>query len=245
MYKIGVIGDYKSGSEPHETIASAVNHSAGIFGEQVSVEWLHTTSLEGNLNHLEQYAGLFCAPGSPYESLEGAVAAIRYARENRVPFLGTCGGCQHAIIEIARNLLGYSEAQHEESDPSASTLFISKLVCSLAGKEMELELKPGTLAENLYKSSSAKERYYCNFGLQRKHEHLMESAGLTISGIDTSSDARENHVDSPGRIFELRQHPFFIATLFIPHVISTKEKPHPIVTGFVAAARVQQSALTR
>jgi CTP synthase (UTP-ammonia lyase) len=245
MYKIGVIGDYKSGSEPHEAIAPAINHSANGFGEQVAVEWLATSSLEGDLNHLEQYAGLFCAPGSPYESLEGAVAAIKYAREKHVPFLGTCGGCQHAIIEIARNLLGYTDAEHGESSPESSNLFISKLVCSLAGKEMALDLVPGTIAENLYKTNSAKERYYCNFGLQRKHEHLMESAGLTISGIDTSAEARENKVDSPGRIFELRNHPFFMGTLFIPHVISTKEKPHPIVTGFVAAARIKQAALTR
>jgi len=110
---------------------------------------------------------------------------------------------------------------------------------------MELELKPGTTSANLYQTNTAKERYYCNFGLQRKHEHSVESAGVTISGIDTPAEARENKVDSPGSIFEPRNHPYFFGTLFIPQIVSTKEKPHPIVTGFVAVARIKQAALTR
>src|SRR5262249_3166913 len=152
-------------------------------------------------------------------------------------FLGTCGGCQHALLEIARNCLGFADAQHAEYDPSASLLFISKLFCSLAGQEMPLKLVEGSLASQLYgDKTSVVEKYYCNFGLKREHEELLKTVRVRVSGTDVSEQAQANMEDSPARIFELPEHPFFVATLFVPQVSSTVQEPHPIVTGFLQAS---------
>src|SRR5208282_6192757 len=102
---------------------------------------------------------LLCSPGSPYKSLDGALAGIRYARENKVPFIGTCGGFQHLVIEYARNVMGFKDAAHAESDPYASCLFITPLSCSLVGKTMEVRVKPGTQAADIYRDTWASERY--------------------------------------------------------------------------------------
>jgi CTP synthase (UTP-ammonia lyase) len=98
------------------------------------VDWLPTEPLENDLGLVATADVLWCAPGSPYRSLRGALAALRFGRENVVPTLGTCGGCQHIILEYARNVLGFNDAQHAEYDPYASRLFISALTCSSAGR---------------------------------------------------------------------------------------------------------------
>lgn len=87
---------------------------------------------------------MWVTPGSPYKNLEKTLWAIRFARENGIPCFGTCGGFQHMVLEYARNVLGYQDAQHAEYDPYASSLFISALACSLAGRTMELHFEPGS-----------------------------------------------------------------------------------------------------
>jgi CTP synthase (UTP-ammonia lyase) len=103
----------------------------------VELVWMGTKDLEPNAAAtLAGIAGVWVAPGSPYQSLAGVLAAIRCARENEVPLLGTCGGFQHVVIEYARSVLGIADATHAEYDPYASHLFISRLACSLVGKTM-------------------------------------------------------------------------------------------------------------
>lgn len=236
---IGIIGDYQPSSDTHLTMEPALQHSGNSIGIEVQSVWLPTEQLELRSSEIElsEFDGLWAATGSPYNSLSGALAGIKFARERNVPFLGTCGGCQHAILEVARHVLGFADAQHAEYDPYSSNLFVSKLVCSLAGQEMNLALKSGSMVARLYGGkTNITERYYCNFGLDRKHEALLESAGLKIVGLDISEQASANEHDSPARIFELSGHPFFLATLFVPQVRSTKESPHPAITGLVKAS---------
>jgi CTP synthase (UTP-ammonia lyase) len=236
--KIGIIGDYQADSDTHLAMQPALNHSGDSIGLKIESIWLPTDQLERDAgeSQLSQFDGFWAATGSPCNSLQGALAAIKFAREQNVPFLGTCAGCQHAIIEITRHVLGLVDAQHAEYDPYSPNLFVSKLVCSLAGQEMNLALKSGSVASELYgRETSITERYYCNFGLARKHEALLELAGFKISGQDISEQASKNEIDSQARIFELSRHPFFLATLFVPQVRSTEENPHPVVTGFVKA----------
>src|SRR4029077_10398486 len=128
---VGVIGDYDSPFPPHPATNEGLQHSAADLGTKVDVCWLETSSLEdADLAQLAAaHDALWCAPGSPYWSLDGALRAIRLAREAGVPFLGTCGGFQHVVIEYARNVLGFEDAQHAEYDPYASDLFISELSC--------------------------------------------------------------------------------------------------------------------
>ena len=93
---------------------------------------------EINDSLFDRFSGVWVTPGSPYKNLEKTLWAIRFARENGIPCFGTCGGFQHMVLEYARNVLGYEDAQHAEYDPYASSLFISALACSLAGRTMEL-----------------------------------------------------------------------------------------------------------
>lgn len=168
------------------------------------------------------------APGSPYRDMDKTLWAIRYTRENRNPCLGTCGGFHHLIIEYARNVLGFEDAQHAEYDPYASDLFIARLACSLAGREMELRFVPGSRVADIYGATSAVEQYYCNFGVDPDRVALLREGPLAISG-----SGREGEV----RVVELPEHPFFIGTLFVPQMRSREGRPHPLIDAFIRATR--------
>ena len=221
--RIGVIGDFQPGFEPHEAIARAVGHSAAALGVDAEVLWLDTPSVEAA--DLSEFDALWCAPGSPFKSLEGTLHGIRFARERNVPFIGTCGGFQHAVIEYARNVLGFADAQHAEYDPYASLLFVSALSCSLVGQTMSVRLEPGSRAAGFYGATETSERYYCNFGLNPEHQDRLHEGGLRVVGSD---------LDGEARVLELPDHRFFIATLFVPHTSSSEDEPHPLISAYVA-----------
>lgn len=152
--------------------------------------------------------------------------AIRYARENNIPCFGTCGGFQHIVIEYARNVLGFKDAQHAEYDPYSSKLFISQLACSLAGRELQLSFVPGSQVAAIYGCLSATEHYYCNFGVNPDCIRELKQGPLSISGADIEDEVRV--IEYPG-------HPFYIGTLFVPQTRSKPETPHPLVTAFLGA----------
>jgi CTP synthase (UTP-ammonia lyase) len=155
--------------------------------------------------------------------------------------LGTCGGFQHVVIEYARNVLGFADAQHAEYDPYASDLFITELACSLAGQEMAVKLSDDSRAAQSYGRTEAREQYYCNFGINPEHQRLLDDGGLRVVGVDGDGEAR---------VLELPDHRFFIATLFVPQLRSSPESPHPLVTAYLRAAmqpadlRVDRAAQT-
>lgn len=225
---IGIIGDYNPTADTHlATNQSIIDASAGL-GVQPGIVWLPTETL-ADLTPADAlpYDALWCAPGSPYCSLAGALAGIRYARVRGIPFIGTCAGFQHAVIEYARNVLGFQDAQHAEYDPWASHLFINELACSISGQTMAIDLQSGTRAHAVYRQSPVRERYYCRFGLNPAYQELIHAGGLRITGRDDVGEAR---------IVELEDHPFFIATLFVPQMNSIAAAPHPLIHAFVAAA---------
>jgi CTP synthase (UTP-ammonia lyase) len=162
--KIAVIGEYYDNFEPHASLKQSLDDLRGEYAFEY--EWIDTERVDREKDRvLEKYSGIWSAPGSPFKSLEGALYAISFARLNDLPHLGTCAGFQHAVIELARNVLGIEDAQHEEYDAQSSTLFVNRLVCSLAGKTMDVYLKSGTLARRLYGLDKIKENYYCSFGI--------------------------------------------------------------------------------
>jgi CTP synthase (UTP-ammonia lyase) len=130
------------------------------------------------------------------------------------------------IIEYARNVLGFKDAQHAEYDPFASELFISQLACSLAGRELSLRFVPESQVATIYGSLTATEAYYCNFGVHPDKVVLFKNGPLVISGADDEGEIR---------VVELPDHPFFVGTLFVPQTRSTPEQPHPLVTALVRA----------
>lgn len=222
-----VVGDFDAEFPPHVATNEAIGHSAAALGLDVTIDWLGTQSLERDLTRVEAADAVWCAPGSPYRSLLGALSALRYTRENDVPTLGTCGGCQHIIIEYARNVLGFEDAQHAEYDPYASRLFVSSLTCSLAGRTMPVNLSAGSAVAAFYGTARVEEQYYCNFGLDPTYWDVLDGGGLRVTGVDDDVEAR---------VFELATHPFYVATLFVPQNRSTEAEPHPLVTGFLRKA---------
>ena len=201
---IGVVG-ISTEFPPHPATEAALRHSAEGLGVEPDVRWLATELLAEADPRCRRRCPVVC-PGSPYKSLEGALRAIRFAREEDVPFLGTCGGFQHVVLEYARNVLGFEDAQHAEYDPYASGLFVTELSCSLAGQKMEVRLAEGS-RQRVLRTDRTAEEYYCNFGLNPEHQRLLHDGGLPVPGTDQDGEAR---------VLELPERRFFIATLFVP-----------------------------
>lgn len=229
MIRLCVVGDKTPHYPPHDTLEASIAHASDALKMHVSATWIPTISLENrdNTGLLQSADGFWIAPGSPYQSLHGAMRAIRYARENDVPLLGTCGGCQHVVIEYARNVLGVTDAAHAEYDPYASRLFVTPLSCSLVGQKMDVTLSSGSLAARSYAAETTWEQYYCNFGVNPEFDDALDGGGLKIVGRDR---------DNESRIFELADHSFFMATLFVPNLRSSAAQPHPLITAWLIAA---------
>jgi len=232
MVHIGIIGDRDPHFLPHTAIETALADAAAASATPVAISWLATDTIAADpRGQLAPFDALWCAPGSPYRSFAGALRGITYARTENVPFIGTCAGFQHAILEYARTVLGFADAQSAEYDPDASYLFVSALACSLAGKTMRVHLQPHSLAARAYGEREVSEQYYCNFGLNPAYRALFEVSALRIVGSDQ---------DGEPRIVELTGHPFYIATLFVPQVSSSLDHPHPLIVAYLRAAMKYQ-----
>lgn len=227
LLHVTVVGDYDPNSVPHRATNEALAHSGRALGVQVAVAWTPTASLDTDLGMIKLADAIWCAPGSPYESLTGVLRALRYGRELGVPTLGTCGGCQHMVIEFARNVLRVDDAQHAEYDPYASRLFITPLSCSLAGQTLPVTLRAGSKAAEIYGLERIEEEYYCNFGLNPAYAGAFDEAGFAIAGADDDREAR---------VLELSGHPFYLGTLYVPQTRSTAARPHPVVNALLQSA---------
>ena len=226
--RIGLIGDHSPAVRAHVAIPKALAAAAQDFECDLLPVWLNTRSLRPGIEEvLHSYDALWCVPGSPYANVDGALRAICFARENRSPFLGTCGGFQHAVIEYARNVLGHSQADHAESNPAAAIPLIAALSCSLVGVRGKIRLTSGSRIAQIYGNSEIVEDYHCNYGINSKFQHLLSSSELQITGEDDAG--------SP-RVIELAQHPFFIATLFQPELAALSGKISPIISALLDAA---------
>jgi CTP synthase (UTP-ammonia lyase) len=225
---IGLVGDYNSEVTAHIAIPKALEIAGKSIGSEVVPTWIPTASLADGLTAaLTDSDAIWCVPASPYASMEGALRAIRFAREMRRPFLGTCGGFQHAILEFARNVLGHDNADHAETNPSASMRMISPLSCSLVEVSGKIRLNPGSRAESIFRQSETVETYHCNYGLNPQFRELLEDSSLKITGTDDQGDVR---------IVELDGHPFFIGTLFQPERSALRGLGHPLIDAFMKTA---------
>ncbi len=228
MIHIGLIGDRSDEVRAHEAIPRAVELIAGDGGPRAELEWLPTDRLAASgVELLSAFDGLWCVPGSPYVSMEGALAAIRFAREQARPFLGTCGGFQHTIIEVARNVAGVYEADHAETSPSASVPVIHRLACSLVGARGRVHFVEGSLVAGAYEARKAEEGYHCNYGVNPAYMGLIEASPLRVVARDEEGAVRA---------VELGDHPFFVATLFQPELSAFQGTVHPLVRAFARAA---------
>lgn len=230
---IGFIGDQKPEYQrPQRAAVTMIERAAASLGVKAEISWIQTPRLEGDVEAaLSEADAVWCSPGSPYESLEGALRGIRFAREHGRPFLGTCAGFQHAVLEYARNVMGISDAVHEEYAPQIGTRLVTALVCPIATQTLKINLSPGSLAARVYGREEIEEYYYCNFGINPDFQRDIYESGLKVSGTDQNGELR---------VLELPAHRFFIATLFVPGASYVEgaikiEGPHPLVNAFVRA----------
>jgi CTP synthase (UTP-ammonia lyase) len=223
MARIAIVGDLDLQKETHRATTAALGHVT----DDLEIEWIASDSVGDPEISLSAYDGISLAPGGPYRDMDGALASVRLARERGMPFIGACSGFQHAVIGFARNVLRLQDAVHAEIDPHAAEPVIAPLACSLTGLTEKVEIVAGTLADRLYCTTAAVERFYCKYGLSSKYEPLLEDHGLRVSGRDAEGHAR---------ILELDDHPFFLIALFVPQMRSSPREPHPLVRGFIEAA---------
>lgn len=224
MKHIALIGEFDPARETQLATMRAIEHSSQSLGLAVRQSWISTSSLPSDGTSFAD--GIWVAPGSVFRDQVRLFAAIQHARESGLPCFGTCGGFQQIVLEYARSVLGLSTAQSEEYDPTSSEIVISRLACSLRGKEMRLEFATGSAVARYYRGLHAIESYYCNFGIDPAYQDRLKKGPMKITGKDSEGEARV--IEWPG-------HPFFLATLYVPQVRSTREQPHPLVTEFLRA----------
>jgi CTP synthase (UTP-ammonia lyase) len=223
--RIALVGDRSANVRAHARIPVIIDALLGREGIALDPYWI-TTSDVGECD-MSRFDAIWLVPGSPYASADGAFAAVRTAREQGIPFLGTCGGFQHALIEYARDVCGLPGVENAEVTPDAAEQLIVPLECSLKGHEEAVMIVPGTLAATISGAGRRTERYHCNYGLNPAYLEALTSGGLRFSGFDDGGQVR---------IAELPGHPFFLCTLFQPELSGDGTQPHPVIRAFATAA---------
>jgi len=227
LVSFALVGDFNSAVVAHQCIPRALELAGKELGVMCEAVWAPTMSLDtGEDGKLAGFNAIWCIPASPYACTRGALNAIRYAREQRIPFLGTCGGFQHALMEYAANVL-HIASQHAEIAPDADDPLITMLSCSLVEKNGGIIFAKGSRLRAIYGVERAEEGYHCRFGLNAKYEKQFQDAGMRITARDESGEARG---------MELEDHPFFIGTLFQPERSALKGQVHPLIRAYVRAA---------
>lgn len=228
--RIALVGDYDPDVPAHQAIPVALDRVANETGVAVDAQWLATTDV-GTGASLHAFDGIWCVPASPYRDMHGALTAIRFARERQVPFLGTCGGFQHVLLEYARNCLGWADAEHAETAPHAENAIITPLSCSLVEALAPIRLRAGSRIAAAYHALETHERYRCRYGLRKELETDVFAGPLKVSGHDHDDEVRAMELDG---------HPFFIATLFQPERAALEDRTPPLVKAFVLACAAQE-----
>ena len=224
---LALIGDYNPAVTAHQAIPLALQKAADELGLQVHLQWLDTDTLTST-TPLHAFDGFWCVPASPYRDTDGALRAIRFAREHKRPFLGTCGGFQHAVLEYARHVLGWKDAEHGELAPAATRAVITPLSCALVDTTDTVRLAPYTRIAEAYGALYIHEGYRCSYGINPEFASALLEADLIPSGHDSAGDLRA---------VELLDHPFFVATLFQPERAALKGITPPLAVALLKACQ--------
>ncbi|HEY0864316.1 MAG TPA: hypothetical protein VGD97_09445 [Lacunisphaera sp.] len=226
MARLALIGDYDARKIAHIAIPQALELTRESTGANLDWTWIGTDGVGHAVETLADFAGIWVTPGSPYVSMDGALAAARHARERNLPCLGTCGGFQHALIEFARNVAGITGADHAETNAQAAEPVVTALGCSLVDRTGGISFTPGSRLHGIFNGRPAHEGYHCNYGVNPAYRARLEAAGLRFTGFDAAGDIRA---------FELPGHRFYLGSLFQPERSALCGKSHPLIEAFVAS----------
>ena len=233
--RVGLVGDRDDAHVAHRAIPRALSLAARGLGLDAAADWLGTETIDAARPALTDYQALWCVPASPYRHTAGALAAIRFAREREVPFLGTCGGFQHALLECAESLWGVEGATHAELDAEAVDPVIAPLTCALVEKSGRVRFAPGSRLARAYGREAAQEEYHCSYGLSPRYLPRLDAGPLRATAWDDEGDVRG---------VELEGHPFFVATLFQPERAALRGVTPPVATALLVAAAARAEAMT-
>ena len=223
--KIALIGDYHAEVTAHQAIPLAIDLAAGALSLQVGYDWIASTEAAGL--DASAYSAIWCVPYSPYADPQSVIETIRYARESDLPFLGTCAGFQHALIEYARNVLGYTAAASLEDDPQTEMPLITALGCRLYDESDAIDILAQSRVGGLYRGARVVEQYHCGFGFNPEYRSLFDAGDMIFSGFDSAGEPR---------ILEIPAHRYFIATAFQPERAALAGETHPLIVEFLRAA---------
>ena len=240
--KIAVVGKYIDLQDAYKSIYESLTHAAASQDCGIDLKLIDAERLQDGVDgQLKDVAGVLIPGGFGDRGVEGKIKAARFARENKLPYLGLCLGMQVATIEFARNVCGIASANSAEFDQTSS----DPVICLLddqrevtnKGASMRLgtwptKIQPGTLAEKIYGSDEVLERHRHRYEFNMKYREQMREKGFEISG--TSPDG------SLAELVELRDHPYFLACQYHPEFQSKPNKPHPLFKAFIQAALAHQ-----
>lgn len=243
---IGLVGKYIELKDSYKSISESFYHSGAANECKVNLKWIHSAKLtEDNVEDaFRDLDGILVAPGFGSRGIEGKIEAIKYARENGVPFLGICLGMQCAVVEFARNVIGWNDAhtteiEHETLHPVIDLMEEQKSIKNLGGTmrlgSYECELKDGSKVKDAYGSESVQERHRHRYEFNNAFINDFEANGMIPTGKNPKTGLVE--------VVELPNHPWFVGAQFHPEYKSTVEEPHPLFIAFVNAALKQKQHL--
>ena len=237
---IALVGKYVELHDAYMSVREALKHAALSVGVEAEISWVHSTDLEKNKGWdvLQNADGIIVPGGFGSRGIEGKIMAARYAREQKIPYLGLCLGMQVMCIEFARNVLDYEDANSSEFDRSTETpvidLMIEQRAITDMGGTMRLGLypcvlTPGTKAAEAYGAPLVDERHRHRFEFNNAFKSEFEKAGMVFSGMSPDGKLVE--------IAEIADHPYMVASQFHPEFLSRPMRPHPLFAGLVKAAK--------
>lgn len=239
--EISLVGKYVELHDAYISVSESLKHAGYKYNTKININWVDSEKLEDSKINLKEVfknsKGIIVPGGFGSRGIEGKIKAIKYARENNIPFLGICLGMQLAVIEYARNVCGIENASSTEFDPTCKNPIIDlmvdqKSIVNMGGTlrlgNYECTLKKGTLAYQDYKTDIILERHRHRYEFNNKYKSILEENGMIFSGINEKADLVE--------IVELPKHKHFIACQFHPEFKSRPTRPHPLFDSFIKAS---------
>ena len=238
--EIALVGKYVELHDAYLSVMEALKHAGYKYNKKVIINWIDSETLEDGKDLKEVFKnsqGILVPGGFGSRGINGKIAACKYARENKIPYLGICLGMQIAVIEFARNVCGIKDASSTEFDelcenPIIDLMAEQKSVINKGGTlrlgNYDCKITKGTLADKCYGKENIVERHRHRYEFNNKYREILEENGMTFSGINEESNLVE--------IVEIKNHPHFIACQFHPEFKSRPTKPHPLFEQFIAAS---------
>jgi CTP synthase len=239
---IGLVGKYVELQDSYKSILESFIHAGTMNDVSVNVISIHSEFIEED-SEGKKLDGILVAPGFGERGIEGKIAAVKYARENKIPFFGICLGMQMAVIEFSRNILGLKDANSTEMDEDTPNPVIDLMQSQVdivnKGGTMRLgawdcKLKEGSLSHKIYGKTNISERHRHRYEFNNKYKAELEKHGLKCVGINPKTDLVE--------VVELENHPWFIGVQYHPEYKSTVASPHPLFVSFIEACKAYSEA---